>query len=109
MIATHWLTEPVTVTPWLGAGSLGDSFGPAVTTDAAVDMGRKLVRDSAGKEVTAEATIFTAPMVGDPTQAAEVAFVPESKVTVRGVTRKVITSKVYTRHGVPWFGEITTT
>lgn len=51
------LRHSITIEPYLGQGGAGPTYGPAVTVRAFVDESRRRVRDSTGREVTAEATI----------------------------------------------------
>ena len=44
--------------PYLGAGSLGDTYGDPVTTPALVDPGEVLYRTPDGREKTARATVY---------------------------------------------------
>lgn len=83
-IPNRLLPQSVAVAPLVGSGAYGDVFGPAVPVRARVDMTRKMVRNSKGVEVVAEATVFLPARTVCP---------PRSLVTLPGETtgRRVIT------------------
>lgn len=77
------LPHEVTVKPLIGQGSYGPIFGDPFALRCRVEHTRRMVRDAAGVEVTAEATIYARP------GAADVAL--GSQVTLPdGITRDVI-------------------
>jgi hypothetical protein len=106
VIPAKWFTVEISVQPFAGNGSLGRTLGAAVTLLANVSQNRTLVRDPGGYEVTAESTVHIPPLYNGTD--ASLAFPPESLVTYRGRTAKVITAKPFTRFGVAQFVELTT-
>lgn len=54
-----WLTQSVAVRPLLGSTAEGVAFGDLVTVEGiAVEHSRRLVRDSDGREVVSETTLY---------------------------------------------------
>jgi len=105
-IPPHELTEAVTVRTYLGPGPRGATYSPEVTTVCQFDGGRKVVKSGAGDDVVAETTLRLDPNQGVDVEAV---FLPESTVTVRGRTARVITSKPYLMRGRLIYLEVTTT
>lgn len=57
-----WLTQTVQVRPLLGSTAEGVTFGALVTLDeVGVEDARRLVRDSDGREVVSETTLYVPP------------------------------------------------
>lgn len=102
------ITEPVTVTPYLGEGPFGPVFAAAVTTRCSFDGTRRLVRSATGDEVVAESTLRLSDRT-DPAVDIVAAFTPESKVTVAGRDVKVITAKRVLNRGRLAYLEVSTT
>jgi len=55
-----WFVHSVTVTPLLGSGAYGPSYGPDAVISGFLDDKRQLVRDASGTEVVSQATLYTA-------------------------------------------------
>lgn len=97
--------EPVTVRTYRGQSGSGRVLADPRTVHADVDSSRALVRASDGTEVTSEARLTVHPrplLVGaDPAQEVDPLelFAPESEVTVRGRTTRVISVKPHTDRG----------
>lgn len=58
--AAYWWVNTVTVTPYLGRGAKGPSYGPSVEIHCWIEDEVKLVRDSEGSEVVSSASIYMA-------------------------------------------------
>ncbi len=88
----RWFPTPVAVEGYGGEGAYGPVWATSVTIPAQVDSGRKLVRNSAGDEVTSESTLLLPPAYW--LAGAQVAtldtVVPESRVTVLGRAVQVV-------------------
>lgn len=99
--------DTVTVTPYLGEGAYGPSYGDPVTVDCRVEADRKLVRSSSGDEVVSEATIYVLPTVND--LSAVDLFAVESSITHQGRQARVIAC--HSRRGMagPVYVEVATT
>jgi len=82
-IFDDWLTQTITLQPLLGSTAEGVKHGPAVPVDdIAVEHARRLVRDSDGREVVSETTLYVPS--GKPT------FSTGDLVTIAGATSTVI-------------------
>ena len=84
-------TQSVSVKTYLGQGSFGPEYAPAVDVQCFVNDARKLVRNSTGDEVVSETTLY-APL------SSYGSFTAQSLVTVNGRDASVIT--VYRRDSV---------
>ncbi|MDN5858085.1 MAG: hypothetical protein L0H84_05625 [Pseudonocardia sp.] len=90
----YLLTHTVTVEPYLGASGHGPRYGPAVVLPAFVDQVRRTVRDSAGRVVTSDTTVYVQLDV-------PVAVTPEARVTVDGHVVEVAGVKRRDGAGLP--------
>lgn len=109
------LKDQVTVSTYTGEGAYGPVVGDPVEVFCNIDETRRLVRDANGDEAVSEATLIlhprtrTVPSVEhiqttiDPL----VVFTPESPVTIRGRTTKVISCKPHTLRGTTAMVEVT--
>lgn len=104
--ADGWFDTPVSFQGYLGSGGFGPVYAAGVATVAYIDSTPRLVRDSDGTEVTAEATLRFPPLIGG--VATETLIVPESIVTVNSVDSTVITSKPFYKYGAVMYVEVTT-
>lgn len=100
--------DTVTVTPYLGEGAYGPSYGDPVTVDCRVTYERKLVRATDGDEVVSESTIYVLPTLPDGSRAVDV-FAAESAVTHEGRSARVIGVAPHRGMGPTVLVEITTT
>lgn len=107
------LRDQVTVATYDGEGAYGVSYAAERTMRCNVSAGRKLVRNAAGDETVAEATIVLQPaardIATDELVDTAAAFAPESRVTVAGRTSQVIGVKPHTERGKTVFVEVTVT
>lgn len=105
IVPDKWFVDPVVVSTFQGSGSLGSNYSDPIPMFGNVSATRTLVRDSSGREVTAEITVRLPPEHdGSPT----LPMVPaESQVTVEGYSGSVITAKPLKRFGVTGYVEIT--
>ncbi len=82
-ILDQFFNEVITVQSLQGSGAYGSRYGIPAPVVCFVDDGAKLVRNAAGEEVVASATIYA--------PAADAAlFVANSQVTLRGRTTTVV-------------------
>lgn len=88
----YLLTHEVQVEPYLGTAGHGPSYGPPVTWPAFVDATHKVVRTSAGEEVTATATVYLQ---------ADAAVGDEDRVTVAGRPARVVSIARRDGRGLP--------
>lgn len=82
----------VQVEPYLGTGPFGPKYGPAQPVECWRADKRRLVRNADGREVVAETTLYMRLSVDCP---------PESRVTVDGRARTVITAARHEGAGLP--------
>lgn len=83
-----WYVHTASVEMHLGtAGSGADLFAAAVILPGFADTARHLVRAKDGEQLVSESTFVTYPINAP-------VFVPESRVTVNGVTSIVITANL---------------
>jgi len=75
--------QTVSVEPFTGAGSNGDTFATAQNVVGFYDGARKLVRDSDGEQVVSSSTFYT-----EPENAA--AFTVNSRVTYKTAVSRVL-------------------
>jgi len=109
------LKDQVTVRSYSGEGAYGAAYGDPLTVWCNVDAKRRLVRDAAGDETVAEATLLlhprtrTVPAEGQVQQTIDPAevFVPESEVTIGGRTTRVLECKPHTLRGTTVMVEVT--
>lgn len=78
-----FLTDTVTVEPYLGETGRGPSFGDPVQIRCAVKYRRRVLTDTNGRDVVSEASLVASPD-------AEETFVPESRVTLDGRKTRVV-------------------
>lgn len=88
-IAARTLATEAQVTAYQGDGAYGPVYAASVDVNVAVSEGRRLVRNSQGDQVVSETTLYAHPD-DYPT------LTPESQVTVKGRTSRLITSKLHT-------------
>lgn len=87
-LADFWVTTTA-VRTYEGSGPFGETYADPIDVPCFIDNTRRLVRDTDGREVTAEATI-TGPI------GRSNLFQPESLTTIDGDERTVLTlSKHY--------------
>lgn len=91
MLSASFKRHTATVEPLTGAGTYGDTFGPAFTVLGYAEAQRKLVRASTGEETVSEVTFWCDP--GDDIPAG-------SRVTVLGRTSHVITVSTFDTGGL---------
>lgn len=83
-----WYVHTASVEMWLGtAGSGADVFAAPVTIVGFADTARHLVRAKDGEQIVSESTFVTYPISAP-------VFEPDSRVTVNGVTSRVITTNL---------------
>lgn len=98
ILSPRHLTEDVEVQAYSGETAYGPSHSPAVTTRCQLDAERRLVRNERGDEVVSETTLRLSPDT-DRTLDLEELFVPESLVTVRNRSSRVISVKPHLDRG----------
>lgn len=86
------LVHEATIEPYEGDSATGPIFGDPVTVRCFVDEGRTVVRDDTGRETVSSATLY-APL--------DTAVSAEDRVTVRGRTAEVLTTKRRDGGGLP--------
>lgn len=90
----YLLTHTVTVEPYQGSTGHGPAYGPAVVLPAFVDQVRRTVRDSAGRTVTSDTTVYVQ-------LDAPVTVTPEARITVDGHLVEVAAVKRRDGAGLP--------
>lgn len=106
MIPPGLLVHSATVEPYAGSGAYGDTWGaPIEGVPCYAEQQSKLVRDSQGDEVVSGTQVFTDPAGSEFTRADGTtgtvpAAPPGSKVTVLGVTSRVVTVAVFDDGGL---------
>lgn len=95
------LREDVTVETYQGDGATGPVLAAPVTVKAVIESRRQLVRSASGDEVVSETTLTVHADDAD-------LFTPESVVSFRDVTTRVITAALHTDRGRPVRADVTT-
>lgn len=106
------LKDQVTVSTYTGEGAYGPVVAAPVTVWCNIDETRRLVRDANGDEAVAEATLTLHPRArivgaGQSTVDPAAVFTPESPVTIRGRTTRVLAVKAHTIRGNTAMVEVT--
>lgn len=105
------LKQQVTVQTYAGDGATGPVYAPPVTVWAMIDRTRRLVRDTAGREVVSEATLTLHPVSRIPGGGdvdTRTLFTAESLLTLDdGTPSRVITTQPWQIRGVTAAYEVT--